>query len=75
MSNEEKPVEICREYGLSPTMQNFLRDEKKVREEFEKNRDSKRQMIRKLPHYDLEQALIKWIRMAGDLKTASVSDT
>ena len=25
-------------------------------------------MIRKLPHYDLEQALIKWIRMAGDKK-------
>ena len=53
----------------------FLRDEKKVCEEFEKNRDSKRQMIRKSPHYNLEQALIKWIRMAGDLKIASASDT
>ncbi len=58
-----------------PKSHNFSRDEKKVREEFEKNRDSKRQMIRKLPHYDLEQELIKWIRMAGDLKIASVSDT
>ena len=54
-------TEICREYGLAPsTLQNFLRDEKKVREEFEKNRDSKRQMIRKSPHHDLEQALVKW---------------
>ena len=50
-----------------------LLDEKKVCVAFENNRDSKRQMKRK--HYGLEQALIKWIRMAGDLKIASASDT
>ena len=53
----------------------FLRDEKKALEEFEKSRDSKRKIIRKSPHYDLEQVLIKWIQMTGDLKIASASDT
>ena len=39
--------------GKNDNSENFLRDEKKVCEEFEKNRDSKRQ-IRKSPHYDLD---------------------
>ena len=64
-------VEICKEFGLAPsTLSTFLRDEKKVREEFENNRDSKRNAIRVSPHNELEQNLVKWVHIMRENKVS-----
>ena len=63
--------EICQSYGILPsTFQNFLREETRLRAEFEKNRDSKCFTIRNLPQNELEQALIEWICIAREQKIA-----
>ena len=64
-------TDICRDYGIaSSTLFNFIKDESKIRGEFEKNRDSKRQMIKNAPFHELEQALVKWIRVVREKKIA-----
>ena len=64
-------VEICRNYSIaSSTLHTFLKHESKIREEFETNRDSSRQMIRNSPFHELEQGLVKWIRTVRDRKIA-----
>ena len=55
-------TEICRTYNIpSSTLHQFLKDEARIRDEFEKNRDPNRQMIRQSPFHELEQALMQWI--------------
>ena len=50
-------TEICRTYNIpSSTLHQFLKDEARIRDEFEKNRDPNRQMIRQSPFHNLEQA-------------------
>ena len=63
--------EICQSYGILPsTFQNFLREETRLRAEFEKNRNSKCLTIRNSPQNKLEQALIKWICIVREQKIA-----
>ena len=61
---EGKPrTEICRTYNIpTSTLHQFLKDEVRIREEFEKNRDPNRSMIRNSPFHHLEKALVQWIR-------------
>ena len=59
--------EICLIYGIPPsTLFTFIKDEEKIRQEYETNRDPKRQMIRNSPFHELEQTLIKWIHVVRD---------
>ena len=59
----KKKKEVCLLYSLAPsTLSTILKNEKQLREEFEKNRDSSRLILRKSPHYELEQVLVKWVR-------------
>ena len=60
-------VETCKKFGLAlSTLQTFLRDEKKV--EFENNRDAKRKAIRVFPHNELEKNLVKWAHIMRENK-------
>ena len=72
LAKQGKPrPEICKSYGISPsTLQNFIREEAKLRSEFEKNKNSKRCMIRNSPHYNLEQSIVKWIHIVRDKNVA-----
>ena len=72
LAKQGKPrPEICKSYGISPsTLQNFIREEAKLRSEFEKNRNSKRCLIRNSPHYNLEQSIVKWIHIVRDKNVA-----
>ena len=58
---QDKPrPEICKTYGISSsTLQNFIREETKLRRDFEKNGNAKRCMIRNSPHFNLKQHLRK----------------
>ena len=59
--------EVCLQYGLaSSSLSTIIKNEQKIREEFEKNRDSTRLTVRKAPHEELEQALIKWVRLVRE---------
>ena len=61
--------ELCKQHGIAPsTLQNFLRDEKKLRAEFENNRDTKRQKVSLSPFHELEQRLVKWIHVVRNQK-------
>ena len=62
VKNGKARTEICREFSLaSSTLFQFIKDEKKIRDEFEKNRNSKRTMIKNSPFHELEQALIQGV--------------
>ena len=64
-------TEICRLHGIaSSTLHNIVKEETKLRLEFEKNGSSKRLSIRSSPHMKLEQSLIKWIRVVRDKNIA-----
>ena len=65
---KSRPV-LCKENGIAPsTLQNFLRDEKKLRAEFENNWDTKRQKVSLSPHHELEQKLVKWVHVMRNQK-------
>ena len=72
LAKQGKPrPEICEAYGISPsTLQNFIREETKLRSDFGKNGNSKRFMIRDSPHHNLEQSLVKWIHVVREKKVA-----
>ena len=59
--------DLCRDFGIaSSTLHQFIKDESKIRGEFDANKNSNRTLIRKSPFHDLEQALIKWVRTVRD---------
>ena len=54
--------EICRTYNIpSSSLCNFLREEPKIREVYEKNGNPNRLCLRKTPYHQLETELAKWI--------------
>ena len=64
-------AELCRSYEIaSSTLHTFIKDEKKIRAEFESNRDSKRRVIRTSPFHELEKAVIKWFNIVREQKIA-----
>ena len=55
--------EVCLIYGIAPSsLGTIIKNEPKIREEFKKNLDSNRLLLRKSPYEDLELALIKWFK-------------
>ena len=69
---EGKPrPEICRLHGVAPTtLHHIIKEETKLRAEFEKNGNAKRLTLRQAPHHQLEQSLIKWVCIVRDRKIA-----
>ena len=67
----KKKKEVCLLHNLAPsTLSTILKHESKLRDEFDKNRDSSRLLIRKSPHSDMEQHLVKWIRTVRENNVA-----
>ena len=63
--------EVCQLYSVSPsTLFTFVKDELKIREEFENNRDPNRKVIKKSPFHELELSLTKWIHIVRERKIA-----
>ena len=64
-------TDICRTYAIaSSTLFDFIKNEKKIRDEFESNRDSNRRLIRASPFQELEQAVVKWFQVAREKKVS-----
>ena len=64
-------TDICREFKIAPsTLYTFLKDEGKLRKEFESNKNANRTLIRNSPFHDMEQGLIQWVRTVRDNKIA-----
>ena len=56
--------EVCLRYNIAPsTLGTIIKNEQKLRDEFDKNSNSQRLTLRRSRHEDLEAALIKWITM------------
>ena len=56
--------EVCLRYNLAPsTLGTIIKNEQKLRDEFDKNSNSQRLTLRRSRFEDLEAALIKWITM------------
>ena len=71
LQNGNARSDVCRQYSIaSSTLFQFIKDEKKIRSEFETNRDSNRQMIKDSPRHTLEQALVKWVHVIRERKIA-----
>ena len=59
--------DVCRLYNLAPSsLQTYMRNEARIREEFDKKRDSSRSVPRKSPQDSLEQKLIQWMKTLRD---------
>ena len=60
---EGKPrPEICQAHSIATsTLHNIIKEETKLRSEFEKNGNSKRLALRFSLNHEFEQSLIKWV--------------
>ena len=59
--------EVCLRYNLAPsTLSTIMKNEKTLREEFDKNTNSQRLTMRRSKFQDMEAALIKWVTMVRE---------
>ena len=56
--------EVCLRYNLAPsTLSTLMKNEKKLRDEFDKNINTQRSTLKRPRHEDLEASLVKWVTL------------
>ena len=69
--NSPKNTRVRMSHGIAPsTLHRIVKEETKLRSEYERNASSNRLSLRTSPHMELESSLIKWIRVMRDRKIA-----